>query len=86
MLTHHITLYTCGKCDDCQGTEKKLNKLHLPYRTVDINDPDKMLEMRRLTHSSTHPGVIITHGQAQHMFNGYRPELLERIADGTFFN
>lgn len=83
MIGDTVTLYTCGQCPQCKASKEKLNKLGIIYRERKVIPylRESVDAIRKATGFSQHPTVALERDQCTTAFTGYRPDLIERLAD-----
>lgn len=72
-----VTVHSQKPCVQCDATFRKLNKLGIPYVTVELTDESRT-RFRRAGHLSA---PIVTAGEQT--WSGYRPDLLEALTKNT---
>lgn len=72
-----VIVYSKPNCMQCQFTKKYLENKGIPFEVKDIEQNDQAIdEVKKLGFSSL--PVVIAEGIEA--FNGFRPELLNRLA------
>jgi len=79
-----ITVYTKSNCQPCRATKRKLDMLGLPHVEVDLeHSPEDVERLRSLGYQES-PVVDVVGapaGMPQNTWSGYRPDLLQKLAD-----
>lgn len=71
-----VTVFTKPHCPQCNATKRQLDKLGVPYETVDLADNPSTLEQLQQAGFKQAP-VVIT---PDNSWSGYRPDLIRALA------
>ncbi|NEG54905.1 glutaredoxin family protein [Bifidobacterium platyrrhinorum] len=71
-----VTVFTKPRCPQCDATKRQLNKLGIPFETVDLTENPSTLEQLQQAGFQQAP-VVIT---PDNSWTGYRPDLIRELA------
>ena len=71
-----VTVFTKPHCPQCDATQRQLNKLGVPFETVDLTQNPSTLEQLQAAGFQQAP-VVIT---PDNSWTGYRPDLIREVA------
>lgn len=70
-----IIVYTKSHCPQCDATKRRLDRLSIPYRTVNLDtDPNMVAELTAKGFKQT---PIVEAGSES--WSGYRPDLIDKL-------
>lgn len=73
------TLYTKANCTQCAATKRHLNRAHIPYTEVYLEDSPEALELVKGMGYLEAP-VVVAGSQS---WSGYRPDLIDKFLFGV---
>lgn len=71
-----VTVFTKPRCPQCDATKRQLDKLGVPFETVDLSENPSTLEQLQAAGFRQAP-VVITPDSS---WTGYRPDLIRELA------
>jgi glutaredoxin-like protein NrdH len=72
-----VTVYTKNNCVQCDATKRHLDKLSIPYETININDnPEALDNLISLGYRSA-PVVVADNDS----WAGYMPDKIDKLAE-----
>lgn len=79
----HVTMYTQPGCHPCRATERKLDRLGIPYQVRDVSVDTEAGDYARSLGFMGTPVVTVadSDGQVKAAWNGYRPEYLQALVN-----
>lgn len=77
---HSITVYTQPACGQCMATKRKLDKLGLDYRVVDVAEPDQEDARDYVVNTLGYATAPVVEVDGDDHWGGYHPGKLEALA------
>lgn len=71
-----VTVYSKSHCPQCDATKRRLDRLGIPYRTVDLDSRTDVARGLAAEGYKQTPVVKTNRGE----WSGYRPDLLDGLA------
>lgn len=70
-----VVVYTKSHCPQCDATKRRMDRLRIPYRTVNLDENPDTVAM--LTARGFRQTPIVEAGSDT--WSGYRPDLIDRL-------
>ncbi|WP_277212548.1 glutaredoxin domain-containing protein [Isoptericola croceus] len=76
-----ITVYSQPRCVQCGATYRKLDRLDVEYRVVDVSEDPAAAEMVKALGYFAAPVVVVQTPDGGEHWTGFKPDKLERAAE-----
>lgn len=71
-----VTVYTKTNCPQCRMTEKLLDKMHIDYMNINIDENDSVRQRLRNKNIKSTPAVF---KGGKFLFNGFKPDEIRKL-------